>query len=658
MSGNWIVKLSPIAGVDFVVHHLIGSEELGRPFLFELEILADVSRLDQNLEDLLGESVTVALELPDERIRHFNGLVSEASFSGLRGQQASFTLTLRPWFWFLSKRSDCRIYQNMTVPDVVKQVFRDNDFSDFEDKLTGKYETREYCVQYRETTFDFVSRLLEDEGIYYYWSHKDGKHTMVLSDSYSAHDTIPGYDQIVFRAEGEAHSDQDCIDEWKLVSQVCTSNYSLDSYNYEKSRTDLAARSKISRSHALGRHERYDYGALYGTSKLGEASAKVRVQELNAQQTVGRAHGNARGVSCGALFSLADFPRSDQNVEYMVVDTEYFIANSEIETGMGDATARFDIEFTCIDSKTPFCPARVTPASLVRGPQTAVVVGKAGEEIWTDEFGRVKVQFHWDDEGKKDENSSCWIRVAQVWAGKGWGAIAIPRIGQEVVVDFLEGDPDQPLITGSVYNDEYTLPYKLPDNKTQSGVKTRSTKQGDKNTFNELRFEDKKGAEEVYFHAERDFNRVVENNDTLKVGLEDKEPGNQTIEIHNDRTVTLNEGNDKLTVEKKDRIVKISSGNDSLDVAKKISIKAGDMLEIKVGKASLTMKKNGDIDIKGKTITIDAMMQVNVKATKIQIDGKGTADIKAPKTSVEGQGMLDLKSSGMAKLKGSITMIG
>jgi type VI secretion system secreted protein VgrG len=642
MGGNRIIELDPVGGVEFVVRDMTGRETLGRPFNYDLEILTDVKHLNLNLDQLLGQPMTLKLELPDNRLRHFNGLVDEASFAGLHDQQARFRVTLRPWFWFLSKRSHCRIFQNKSVTDIVKQVFKDNKFTDFADLLTGRYESRDYCVQYRESDFDFVSRLLEDEGIYYYWSHDSDKHTMVLADSLSAHEPAAGYKEIVYRSSGDAQEDQDHISEWTLSQQICTSNFETDSYNFENPSKSLAAKGKGDpRKHALREHTRYDYGALYGDSARGESYAKIRIHELTAMQTVGRAHADARGVSCGALFDLADYPREDQNKQYLIIDAEYFISNSEMETGGGEATASFAVEFASIDANTVFRPARVTSKSVVRGPQTAVVVGKFGEDIWTDKYGRVKVQFHWDNEGKNDQDSSCWLRVAHAWAGKSWGTIAIPRIGQEVIVDFLEGDPDQPIITGSVYNDDNKPPYILPDNQTQSGIKTRSTKGGDTKKYNELRFEDKKGSEEIYFHAERDFKRVVENDDILEVGLETKKKGDQTVTIHNDRTVTLDEGNDKLEIKKGNRSVKVKEGSDKHDVNQNIDIKAGQKINIKASQElSITV---GGSKLKMTPAAIE------LKGVQIKIEGNATLDLKAA--------MVTLDGSGMAMVKGGLVKI-
>jgi type VI secretion system secreted protein VgrG len=377
---------------------------------------------------------------------------------------------------------------------------------------------------------------------------------------------------------------------------------------------------------------------------------------------------DARGVAAGCLLTLTDHPREDQNADYLIVAATHHFINPDVE-----GTADHSCEFLLIPKAQTFRAPRVTPKPLIAGIQTAVVTGKAGEEIFTDSYGRVKVQFHWDRLGKNDENSSCFIRVAQTWAGKRWGAQFLPRLGQEVVVEFLEGDPDRPLITGSVYNADQPVPYALPDNMTQSGVKTHSTKTGDDKTFNELRFEDKKESEEVYFHAEKDFNRVVENNDTLTVGLEKKDAGDQTIQIHNNRTVTLDEGNDTLQVKKGKRDVKIdegdhlltvgkgnreatiSTGNDTLTISKgnrEVKIDAGNHTvtvtqgnqTIKITAGSMSTEAGQAIELKvgGNSIKIDTS-GITIKGTMVSIEGMAKTDIKAPMTTVNGDGMLTLK---------------
>jgi type VI secretion system secreted protein VgrG len=305
----------------------------------------------------------------------------------------------------------------------------------------------------------------------------------------------------------------------------------------------------------------------------------------------------------------------------------------------------FDCKFEAIGSQRPFRSASITPKPVVKGPQTALVVGKSGEEIWTDQYGRVKVQFHWDRLGEKNENSSCWLRVAQIWAGKQWGAIHIPRIGQEVIVDFLEGDPDQPIVTGRVYNSEQKVPYDLPANQTQSGLKSRSTKEGTAELFNELRFEDKKDEEQIYFHAQKNFDRVVENNDTLKVGFEKKDKGNQTIDIYNDRTVTLEKGHDKLQIKEGNRTELIDKGNDELTIAQgnnTITISQGNLtIKIDAGKASIEAAQEILLKVGNSSITIKPaaieLASVNIKST-----ADGQLEATGAQAKVTGSGMLDL----------------
>jgi type VI secretion system secreted protein VgrG len=641
------------SGVEMHLQHMTAGEELGRPFRYELELLCEKNDLD--LDKQLGEPVTVTVETRADD-RYFNGLVSQMSFAGMQDHLARYLVTVRPALWFLTYSSNNRVFQTKTVPEILDEVFQEHGFSHRE-SLTATYRQRDYCVQYGETDFDFVSRLMEEEGIYYFFEHKDGKHDLVLADSSNAHKAISGYEQVQFFPPSEGQREEDHISDWELSHRVETQKFTVASYNYEKPKDDLSADKKIEQEHGQKGKEQYEYGQLFPEAKDGKQLSTVRAQEQQANYAVATGGGNVRGLSCGNIFELSNCPRDDQNISYLVIGATYELENSAVESGSDRGDASFTCHFSTIDERTPFRPQRSTAKAVVTGPQTAVVVGPDGEEIWTDKYARVKVQFHWDRKGKDDEKSSCWVRVAHALAGQKWGFISIPRIGQEVIVDFLEGDPDQPIITGAVYNDTNMPPYGLPDNKTQSGVKTRSTMKGKAQNFNELRFEDKKDAEEVFFHAEKDFNRVVKNNDTLKVGLDTKDKGDQTIEIHNDRTATLKEGTDTLTVEK---------GDQKIDVKKKIDIKAGDELKIKVGQSELTMKKNGDVTIKGmkllfkanNSVTIKGAAKVEVKGAQVKITGDAKTDVKGPMTKVEGSGILDLKGGGMAKLKGGITMIG
>lgn len=646
-----------LGDADIHVQNMEGGEELGRPFKFTVELLS--KNHDLKLDDQLGQPLTVGIKIRDNKTRYFSGLVSQISYSGSVGGRARYIAIVRPWIWFLTYSSDNRIFQDKTVKDILADVFKGHGQS-AKQKLSGTYAKRSYCVQYGETDFDFVSRLMEEEGIYYYFEHANGNHELILSDSPSAHSAFPDYSKIkYFRPDNAEVRTEDHVDFWEVLHQVETQKVVVESYNYETPKTNLSANTEIKRKHGQSGHELYEYGKNYPKANDGTKLSRVRAEEEQSRYQVATGGGNVMGVSAGCTFELEQFPRSDQNAKYLVISSNYQFVNNDVETGVGSSGgADFDCSFRVIPEQTPFRPLSITPKSRVRGPQTAEVVGPSGDEIYTDKYGRVKVQFHWDRDGKNDDKSSCWVRVSTAIAGQKWGMVAIPRIGQEVVVDFLEGDPDQPLIVGSVYNDSNMPPYDLPDNMTQSGFKSRSTKKGNPNTFNELRFEDKKGSEEVYVHAQRNHTRIVKNDDFLKVGTEKTDKGDQTIEIENSRSVTLHEGDDNLKVEKADQ---------NIDVKKKINIKAGDQLTITVGQSSLVMKKNGDITIKGKTIKFDASMEikgkagksVDLKAAMVKVNGSGTVEIKGGgQTKVEGSGMLDLKGGGMAKLKGGVTMIG
>ena len=641
-------------GTDaLTLHYMEAVSELGRPFEIEATLLA-LEDIDDKMESLLGTAIGLAIALPDDSKRYFHGLVSQLSYSGSHGEKYRYQAVLRPWIWFLKHSSDNRIFQNKNVPDIIKEVFQDHGQSAI-DELTGIHEPREYCVQYGETDFDFVSRLMEEEGIYYFFEHSDNKHELVLVDADSSHSTFSGYEEILYFPPGEDVLGRiDHINHCESLYQAESTAVVKQSYNYEAPSTDLEGRSTISRSHDLSDGELYEYGALYKEASLGEDAAGIRVEEKQAMHKVLTGRGDVMGACTGCTFELKQAPVDGQNGKYLIISSTVKFQNNDLTTGAGGEGASFNCFFRAIPENTPFRPARITPKGLVRGPQTAVVVGPSGDTIYTDSLGRVKVQFHWDRVGGDDENSSCMVRVGTAIAGTSWGMVAIPRIGQEVIVDFLEGDPDQPIIVGSVYNETNKPPYDLPDNQTQSGYKSRTTDgsegAGDATTFNELRFEDKLDEEEVFIQAEKNFKRVVKNNDELTVGLEKADEGNQTIEIQNDRTVTLHAGKDSLIVEDSDQVI---------DVARKIEITAGEEFVLTVGQSKLTLTSSGDVMIEGINLLVEGQAGVDVKGASVKIDGSAEVGIKGGgQTKVEGSGMLDLQGGGMAKLKGGVTMIG
>ena len=661
--------LGPVgkARQGFSLYYLEATEDLGRPFEFEATLLAD-DDIGNKIESLLGTEMRfdIELDLGEDARRYFHGRVSRLIFNGFHGKKVRYQVVLRPWIWFLKHSSDNRVFQEMTAPDIVKKVFGDHGES-VKDDLRGKYDEREYCVQYGETDFDFVSRLMEEEGIFYYFRHDESKYELVLADADSSHSSYEHLTEVPYRAEGsETAGLSSFVSRLEDSYQVDTAAVALQSYNFETPKTDLAARTADIIQNDKSSGELYEHGASYDVVKKGEAGSKIRLQQQKAGYRILSGSGPARGICAGYLIDLIEAPIDSLNQEYLVVSSRIQFQNNELDTGMGGAEAPFSCFFKAVPSSTAFRSPSYTLKAVVRGPQTAVVVGPDGDDIYTDKYGRVKVQFHWDRKGESNENSSCMVRVSTAIAGSSWGMVAIPRIGQEVIVDFLEGDPDQPIIVGSVYNDENKVPYELPKNMTQSGFKSRSTSgskdSGKPSNFNEIRFEDKKDNEEVFIQAEKNFKRVVKNDDVLEVGLQTKDEGDQTIQINNNRTVTLKngtEGNDKLTIEKGDRTVAIKKGSDKLDVKKKISIEAGDEFVVKVGKAKLTMKKTGEVTIEGMNISIKDKGATKVAGMSVKIDGKTTVDMKGgAKTAVEGGATLDLKGGAMAKLKGGMTMIG
>jgi type VI secretion system secreted protein VgrG len=629
--------ITPLGETDLLLYRMTGSERLSQLFEYELELLSEKNDID--LKSLLGKNMTVKLELPDGKHRSFHGMVARISLFGMMGNLYYYRATLRPKPWLLTRNSNCRILANLSVPDIVKKILAEHGYTDLENKLTSSYEPREYCVQYRESDFNFISRLMEEEGIYYYFKHKDRLHTIVLCDDKSGHQTAAENQKIrYFPLANEGRRKEEHFFEWRVSEEIQSGTYEHDDFDFEKPKAELKATSTEPGGHEGDSKEVYDYPGNYIKTSVGDQHAKVRMQELRAGFEYIAANGNTRSLATGHKFDLIDFPRADQNQEYIAVSTQVQIQNNGYESnGIADCLEQYQCLYTVISSKTHYRSPRVSRIPIVQGVQTAIVVGKSGDEITTDKYGRVKVQFHWDREGKNDENSSCWVRVAQVWAGKNWGAIHIPRIGQEVIVDFLEGNPDRPIITGRVYNADQMPPYELDANKTQSGIKSRSSKGGSSENFNEIRFEDKKGEEELYIHAEKNFTRTVENDDVHKIGFDKKSPGDQKVDIYNHRTVTLDQGNDSLTVKMGNRSAEIKQGNDDLKLAMgnrtvkldlgKIAEEAMQSIELKVGQSSIKIDQMG-VTIKGMTISIEGQMKTDVKGLMTTVSGDAMLTVK------------------------------
>jgi type VI secretion system secreted protein VgrG len=545
---------------------MTGREGLGRPFEYELELVSSDPHLD--LAELLGKPVTLRIELGPFRHRFWNGIATDVGFVGSHGRHALYRVMLQPKLSLLERTSNCRIFQKKTVPAIVKEVFAQHGFSAAE-SLQPTYAEREFVVQYEETDFDFVSRLLEEEGIYYFFAHQEDDHEIVLADSIGAHGRAPGYETIPYYPPDMHRAVEiESIDRWELRHRLIPAGYVSKDFDFERPRVRPEFAKPRDEDHALKGSELFDYAGAYLYTLQQEndydknhketqraAFVKVRLEEIHAGYEQIQGTSNARGIAAGNLFKLREFPRPEQNRDYLVVSVDFELHAHNLSSGKLHAEEPFRCSFTVLDAKRPFRPKRLTPKPRIRGPQTARVVGPEKSEIWTDEYGRVQLLFPWDRYGVEGPNCSCFVRVAQAWAGNGWGSMHIPRVGQEVIVEFLEGDPDRPVVTGRLYNKDNPVPYALTAHQTQSGIKSRSTPGGGPNNFNEIRFEDKKGHEELYLQAEKNQTTLVKATQSITVGADRalSVEGNDATTVKKDRTVTVT-GNEVVTIEKVRRI--------------------------------------------------------------------------------------------------------
>ncbi len=533
---NRLIAIETPLGKDvLLLSSFQGSEGLSIPFCFELELLSENHNIQ--FKDIIGQYVTVSILLADGKKRYFHGLISR--FSQGRGTEktgtgavlSSYTATMVPWFWLLTRTADSRIFQNLTVPEIVQQIFQEKGFLDFENKLHSSYDQWIYCVQYRETDFNFICRLLEEEGIYFFFKHEDKKHTLVLSDVPDEHKDCPGQETARYQITAGGWLEEDTISILEMTQEIKAGKYALKDFNFETPNTDLKVEAASKQALGPGEREIYDYPAGYGKRARGDNLVNIRMQEEEAEITTITGSSDCRAFTSGYRFELKDYHRQDMNDKAYVLTSLSHWVTQGYTTEDGESEFSYNNEFTCIPLDVPYRPPRNTPKPVVEGVQTAIVAGPSGEEIYPDEHGRVKVQFHWDREGKKDDHSSCWIRVSQLWAGAGWGAMYIPRIGHEVIVDFVEGDPDCPIIIGRVYHGANKPPYGLPGAKTQSTIMSNSSKGG--GGSNELRFEDAAGSEEVYIHAQKDTTIATENDKNQTTGHD------ETLSIGNNRTKTV-----------------------------------------------------------------------------------------------------------------------
>ncbi len=615
-----LMKLTTSLGEDLRFRSLSAIEEMGRLFEFSVLALADAD-VEVEPADLLGTLAVVTIVLGHDGPRHFHGLVARAGLESASGKLISWRLHLRPWLWQLTRRADNRIFQNMTVEAIIKKVF-EKYTGDVVWELSGSYPSRLYCVQYRETDFNFVSRLMEEEGMYYFHRHTEDKHTLVICDAMTSHADFPGFGTIKYRESQDQMLDLEAITEWRHTHELTPGKVTLTDYDYLKPATSLLVDNASVHDTAPAVLEHYDYPGLYTETSRGSNLARVRMQELDARVLRVQGSSTTVGALCvGFRFALEDHELASENTDHVVLSTRIDAQYSGYESGQGET--RFACRFGAMRYAHIFRPERSTPKPVISGPQTAVVVGPAGDEIYTDAHGRVKVHFHWDRLDTKDDKSSCWLRVATQWAGKAWGMISLPRIGQEVVVDFLEGDPDLPLVTGRVYNAVQVPPYTLPDNKTVSTIKSQSSLGGTTANANELRFEDKMGSEYIWFQAEKDMRHLVKHNsDTWIKCNENRIVGaNLTEKVGGKHQLTV-EGDQSIQVKGKQQM--LVTGDCTLGVDGLFTVWTNDIV-IEGGKTAVQVEKldlisdgaakltAGSVDIKAQKIVLNADMQISLK---------------------------------------------
>jgi type VI secretion system secreted protein VgrG len=578
-----IAVYTPLGDDVLLLEKFTGFEGISRPFRFRLEMLSERTTID--FSELVRKGATVRMRLANGKERFVNGVIRQFTQRGRDTRFARYRAELVPSLWFLKLNRNCRIFQNKTVIEIIIDIFHQRGVKDYANHTIGSYQPREYCVQYRETDLEFVSRLMEEEGIFYYFQHDTNKHTLVLADSASEFRPCPTQPVARFETMGRVLEDER-ITAFEILQNVRTGSYALTDYNFETPQTSLLAEQPTIVAADSG-SEIFDYPGRYLSKSRGEHLTRLRMEQEEAQHLQALGVSNCAGFLPGHRFALQDHYRADLNQNYVVTEVRHSAdCGSAYYTGKAEDGDTYENKFRCIPRSIPYRPRRVTRRPVVQGPQTAIVVGPGGEEIYTDKYGRVKVQFFWDRKGQYNENSSCWIRVSQPWAGKSWGAVSIPRVGQEVVVNFLEGDPDMPIVAGRVYNADQMPPYGLPADADMMGFKSSSTQKS--GGYNEIVIKDGRDGELIRIHAQKDMETTVLNNDTQYVKL--------------DRKIQVDGKHHEAA---KKEIVVVSTDD-------QIYIEAKTQITLKVGASTLCLDKDGNILLQGKYIKIQGSDLVDI----------------------------------------------
>ncbi|EAB1502356.1 type VI secretion system tip protein VgrG [Salmonella enterica] len=565
------------------------------------------------LKPMVGKDLCVNIELDGGGKRHISGLVTAARVVGHEGRSVTYELRMEPWVKLLTHTSDYKAFQNKTVVDILDEVLAEYPYP-VEKRLVESYPVRTWQVQYGETDFDFLQRLMQEWGIYWWFEHSEDSHTLVLADAISAHKACPDSPLVEWHQEG-LKLDKEFIHTITANESLRTGQWVLDDFDFTKPRSLLANTVANPRETGHATYEHYEWPGDYFDKSEGEMLTRIRMEAQRSPGSRVLGGGNIRTLMTGYTFTLENYPTAEVNQEYLLMQTLLFVQDNAQHSGQ-DQHFTFSTRFELHPTREVFRPQRTVSKPHTKGPQSAIVTGPSGQEIWTDQYGRVKVQFGWDRYGKMDENSSCWIRVSYPWAGKGFGMIQIPRIGQEVLVDFKNGDPDLPIIVGRTYNQDTMPPWGLPGMASQSGIFSHSLYGGPTNG-NMLRFDDKTGAEEVKFHAEKDLNTTVKNNETHTVMVDRTKTiiKNETNSIGEDRNTTVTK-NDGLSV-------KLAQ---TINIGTTYRLDVGDQFTLRCGNAALVLHKDGSIEFCGKQLMLHTsdVMQLIGKGIDMNPDG-GTA---------------------------------
>lgn len=656
---NRRLKVFTDTGLPLFLRELSGFEAISKPFEYELEMIAPVEESSIAADQIVGRNVSFSVERDDLGPRYFNGFVNQFRYVGQNKLGVTYRATVVPWLWFLSQTTDCRIFQFQKTPEIIATIFSDLGFTDFDfSMLRADYHEREYCVQYRETDLDFVSRLFEEEGIFYYFRHEGDTHTLVAGDATVAY--YPCEEPQVEFADPDGTGDQiNQITDWEHAYEFRTGKVAFRDYNFITPGRKLETKEEtITKLVNSKNYEDYDYPGRYAEQPTGQNFSRIRMEEKEVDHDKAKGTCTYRSFSPGAKISIKEHPREVE------IGKSYVLTRTEIFASAGDSYRvdhdtpedNFSTRFECIPAEVVFRPQRLTPQPIVEGPQTAVVTGPPGEEIHTDEHGQIKVQFHWDREGQYDDNTSCWMRVSQVHAGQGWGAMDIPRVGEEVIVDFLEGDPDRPLVTGRVYNAEAMPPFALPAEKTRRGNATKTYKG---NGYNEMSMDDTPGKEQLRMNAQHNMDSNVNNNQTLVVGVD------RTTDIGNNDTTTI--GNDAAESVGNNKTTNVGN-NMKIDVGNKLNINAGSSITLKCGASKIYMNSGGVITITGTIITTAAAANASVVAPLTQVVGGvmlttvgginmmsgGVCHVGAAGLASVAGGKVDVAASGTTAIKGGL----